>query len=63
MTLKSIPEYAAALRPRYRRAGKAEKKVLLDEFCKVTGDRRKAAIRCLTGDSAKRCTGTGRPKV
>ncbi len=47
MTRGSIREYAAALRGRYAVAGKIEKGNLLDEFCKVTGYHRKAAVRLL----------------
>ena len=63
MTLGSIRELIKAVQPRYMRAAKAEKLVILDEFCKVTGYHRKSAIRCLTRDDSKRRTGTGRPKV
>jgi len=45
MTLKSVKEYAAAIRDRYRKANKDEKSKILDEFVKVTGYHRKAAIR------------------
>jgi hypothetical protein len=47
MTLKSIKEYVAAIRDRYQRATKEEKGKMLDEFEKVTGYHRKAAIRLL----------------
>jgi hypothetical protein len=47
MTLKSIQEYVAAIRDRYRRSNKEEKGKILDEFEKVTGYHRKAAIRLL----------------
>ena len=47
MTRRSILEYAQALRPRYRKASKEEKSKMLDEFIKVTGFHRKAAIRLL----------------
>jgi hypothetical protein len=47
MTLKSIKEYAAAIQERYRRSNKEEKGKILDEFEKVTGYHRKAAIRLL----------------
>lgn len=47
MSYGSIREYAAAVRPRYRAASKAEKGRLLDEFCAVTGYHRKAAVRLL----------------
>jgi len=47
MTLKSIKEYVAAIRDRYYRSNKEEKGKILDEFEKVTGYHRKAAIRLL----------------
>ena len=45
MTRDSIREYTEALRGRYLRASKKEKGIILDEFTKVTGCHRKAAIR------------------
>jgi len=42
-------EYVQAIYQRYRRATRPEKRVMLDEFCKVTGYHRKHAIRVLTG--------------
>ena len=47
MTRSGIVEYAAAVRPRYLRASKREKKRILDEFCQVTGYHRKSAVRLL----------------
>jgi hypothetical protein len=47
VTRRSIGEYAQALRARYHKATKAEKGRMLDEFIKVTGLHRKAAIRLL----------------
>ena len=47
MTRRSILEYAQALRGRYFEATKEEKGRMLDEFTKVTGLHRKAAIRML----------------
>ena len=63
MTGGSIREYAEAIRERYLRAGKKEKGAVLNEFVKVTGYNRKAAIRLLrggkvTGGGVRR----GRPK-
>jgi hypothetical protein len=61
MTLKSVKEYAAAVRGRYLIASREEKGRILDEFVKVTGYHRKAAIRLLTA-TAKPITGhRGRP--
>jgi len=48
MTRTSIGEYAAALRGRYVKASKKEKKRILDEFCQVIGYHRKSAIRLLS---------------
>ena len=47
MTRGSIQEYTEAVRERYLRASKPEKGKILDEFTKVTGCHRKAAIRLL----------------
>jgi len=47
VTRRSILEYAQALRPRYGKASKEEKRKMLDEFIQVTGFHRKAAIRLL----------------
>jgi hypothetical protein len=47
VTRRSIMEYAQALKPRYGKASKEEKSKMLDEFTKVTGLHRKAAIRLL----------------
>ncbi len=47
MTRTSIREYTKAVRGRYLRASKVEKGKILDEFTKVIGCHRKAAIRLL----------------
>jgi len=47
MTRASIREYTEAVRGRYLRASKVEKGKILDEFTKVIGCHRKAAIRLL----------------
>ncbi len=47
MTRGSVKEYAAAIRDRYRSANKVRKGKMLDEFIRVTGYHRKAAIRML----------------
>ncbi|MDZ4247370.1 MAG: transposase family protein [Dehalococcoidia bacterium] len=47
MTRRSILEYAEAQRDRYFRASKEGKSKMLDEFTRVTGFHRKAAIRLL----------------
>ena len=58
MTRASIREYADAIRERYRTGCKTEKGKILDEFTKVTGLHRKAAIRLLRSKPQ----GTGRKK-
>ncbi|MFH1086814.1 MAG: transposase family protein [Chloroflexota bacterium] len=65
MTRESILELAAALRPRYQKATKANKKVILDEFCATTRYHRKAAIRLLNRQpaTAARPKRRGRPRV
>lgn len=61
MTLKSVKEYVAAIHDRYQRENKEGKGKILDEFVKVTGYHRKAAIRLITA-TAKTTTGhRGRP--
>ena len=47
MTLKSIQEYTAIMRQRYLKASKKEKSQILNEYVKVTGYHRKAAIRVI----------------
>jgi hypothetical protein len=42
-------EYLRQAGPRYRRAGRAFKKTILDEFCAVCGYERKYAIKLLKG--------------
>ena len=51
VTRRSILEYVLALRNRYYGAMKGEKGKILDEFTKVTGLHRKAAIRLLNRPS------------
>ncbi len=51
MTRGSIREYIEAVRERYLRANKRDKGLILDEFIRVTGYHRKAAIRLLHRDS------------
>ncbi|MGE5315206.1 MAG: integrase [Acidobacteriota bacterium] len=46
-------EYLDAIRARYHRAGKAEKKTILDEFCLICEYNRKYAIRILKAVSPK----------
>jgi len=54
-------EYAAAIRIGYQRANKLTKKQILDEFVKVTGCHRKAAIRLLHQQSQPKAKHPGRP--
>ena len=42
-------EYLRAIYERYRKAGRREKKVILNEFCANSGYNRKYAIRLLNG--------------
>lgn len=61
MTLNSVKEYVAAIRDRYGRSSKEEKGKILDEFEKVTGYHRKAAIRLLIRVSKPVGKHRGRP--
>lgn len=61
MTLKSIQEYVEAIRDRYNKAKRAEKGQILNEFVKVTGYHRKAAIRVLTRKMKSGVKKRGRP--
>ena len=61
MTKGLIVEYAAAIRGRYIRTRKLEKKKILDEFVKVTGYHRKAAIRLLLKVPKQKGKHPGRP--
>jgi len=63
VTRESIREWAAAVRDRYRRAGKPEKGLILDEFCRTTGYHRKAAIRLLGSTTSGRGKGRGRKRT
>ena len=61
MTKGVVKEYAAAIRDRYHRACRLEKKKILDEFVKVTGYHRKAAIRLLLKTPQQKEKPPGRP--
>ena len=61
VSAQSKREYVQAIYQRYRRATRPEKRVILDEFCKVTGYHRKHAIRVLTGP-APGATRPARPR-
>lgn len=62
MTRPARQEYAAALRARYRVAGKQERGRILDEFCRTTGCHRKAAIRLLRQAPRRSAGRRGRPR-
>ena len=61
MTLNSKREYIEVMRTRYLQADKKEKGQILDEFIKVTGYHRKAAIRVLTPKVKSAINPKGRP--
>ncbi len=61
MTRGSVLEYAAAVRDRYRSGDKVEKGKILDEFVRVTGYHRKAAIRLLLNPQKRAGGRRGRP--
>lgn len=63
MTKSGIREYADALRNRYLSATKPEKRKILDEFIKVTGYHRKAAIRLMRNGYSKIHPKLGRKKI
>lgn len=62
MTRQSVVEYAEAVRARYGRAGRKEKRRILDEFCETTGMHRKAAIRLLNREERPVRERRGRPR-
>jgi hypothetical protein len=62
MTRSAVGEYAAAVRARYKLAGKQEKGRILDEFCQNTGMHRKAAVRLLNKETKPRLEQRGRPR-
>jgi len=53
MTIESKKEYREKIKPRYRRAGRKHKKIILDEFCEVCGYDRKWAIKVLGRPSGR----------
>jgi hypothetical protein len=61
MTRGSVLEYTGAVRNRYRSTNRREKGKILDEFVKVTGYHRKAAIRLLRRSEAQQVMRRGRP--
>lgn len=62
MTRSGVKEYAEAVRERYLSASKGEKGQKLDEFTKVTGCHRKAAIRMINKGYAQSNKKRGRKK-
>lgn len=62
MTRTSILDYADAVRPRYLKASKAEKEIILTEFCETTGYHRKSAIRLLRHPPGPPRAPRGRPR-
>ena len=63
MTRDSIREYAEAVRGRYFLVAKKERGKILDEFTKVTGCHRKAAIRLFRrGNQPRTNKKRGRPR-
>jgi len=63
MTRGSIREYAEAVRGRYFLASKKQKGKILDEFTRVTGCHRKAAIRLFRrGNQPRTNKKRGRPR-
>jgi len=61
VTRRSILEYVEAVRLRYRASDKIGKGRILDEFTKVTGRHRKAAIRLLSQRQHRGARRRGRP--
>ena len=54
MSQRSRREYLERVRPRYERAGRKYKKIILDEFCMNCGYERKYAIKLLNGSKEGR---------
>lgn len=64
MPRASIAELVETWRPRYLRASRKEKSIILDEFVALTGCHRKSAIRLLrNGRRPKAMDRRGRPRV
>lgn len=61
MVSRSKSEYLAAIKDRYRHAGRKHKKIILDQFCEVCGHHRKHAIRLLNQDGRRKRKKPGRP--
>ena len=56
MSQKAKREYLEEIRSRYKKATKAEKKKILNEFCKVCGYNRKYAIWLLNKKAQQQTT-------
>ena len=67
MSGEAKKQYLIAIKDRYRHASKAERKIILDEFCHVCGYHRKYAIRLLAvsarGKPKHPPRPSGRPKI
>jgi len=61
VTERARREYAEVMRQRYQQADKRERSELLDEYCRVTGGHRKAAIRRLRATARVPGRRPGRP--
>ena len=61
MTEQARREHAEVIRARYQEADKRERGAMLDEYCRVTGCHRKAAIRRLRAAPQRPRRGSGRP--
>jgi len=62
MSHVSKHEYLQALLPRYHKATRAEKKMLLDHFCEICGYHRKHAIRLLRAQGRQESSRPARPR-
>src|SRR5215831_18867925 len=62
VTERGRHEYAEVMRQRYQQASRVERGALLDEYCRVTGGHRKAAIRRLGAAPPGRGRREGRPR-
>src|SRR3989304_5157333 len=61
MSNKSKQEYLKEIKPRYKKADKAEKNRILTEFCKTCGYNRKYAICLLNQKEKKKTAAKKRP--
>ena len=64
MTQASIAELVESWRPRYLKASREKKTLILNEFVALTGYRRKSAIRLLrNGGKPKHLDCRGKPRI